>query len=253
MEFLYLIILGGIVGFFLGFFGSGGSVLALPILVYILKMPTKEAIVASLVIVGATAISGSIQKMRQHQICYKIAVIFGLSGMVGAFSGAKVSVYFLASHQLILFSVLMLISSGSMLFKRNKNNIPQADTCNMAPYMASILGFSVGGLTGLVGVGGGFLIVPALSALGDLSLRMSMGTSLFIISLNSISGIIGYMGLIDFNFKILGLFIVGSSIASVFGAKLSSKINPEKMKKAFSVFILLIGILLFIKNMKEIL
>ncbi|MCB1215508.1 MAG: sulfite exporter TauE/SafE family protein [Deltaproteobacteria bacterium] len=250
MDLFLPLMMGAVVGFFLGFFGSGGSVMAVPILVYVLGMPPKEAIASSLAIVGATAVSGSVQKLRSHQVCFKIGVIFALFGVAGAFSGARLSVYLSGTQQLVIFSILMLVSALSMWFKKQSMSKVEGDACQMASYLAASLGFGVGLLTGLVGVGGGFLIVPALVMLGGLNLRMAMGTSLFIIALNALSALVAYLGIINFNWEIILIFILASSLASMLGAKLSNKVDGEKMKKLFSVFIFLLGILLLIKNLR---
>lgn len=247
MDFLLPIIMGGAVGFSLGFFGSGGSVLAVPILVYVIGMNPKEAIASSLVIVGATAVAGAVQKIRQNQVCFKVAVFFGVAGMVSAFLGAKSSKFISGSTQLIVFALLMLASSMSMFFKKQNKQNTQG-SCDMSLGLAMILGLGVGFLTGLVGVGGGFLIVPALVALGGLNIRHAMGTSLLIISLNALSGVAGYIGNVNFDWALIVLFVLSSSVASVVGAKLSSGVNTVKMQKAFAVFILVVGIFVLVKN-----
>ncbi len=248
MDWILIILMGALVGFFLGFFGSGGSVLTVPILVYVLGLDPKEAIVSSLVIVGVTALAGGFQKIRQHQVCYKIALIFGGFGVVGAFGGAKLSVLFSGSQQLIIFAILMLAAAFFMLKNKKTNEASGSQMCRMNMGLASSLGLGVGGLTGLVGVGGGFLIVPALSQLGGLHLTVAMGTSLLIITLNALAGVLGYLGVIQMDLPLIFVFMAASSLMSMIGSHVGSKMNAIKMKKVFAGFIILIGVLLLFKN-----
>jgi uncharacterized membrane protein YfcA len=250
MSFMISILMGSCVGVLLGFFGSGGSVLAVPIFVYVLGLPPKEAIVSSLIVVGFSSIVGTIQKIKQNQVCFRIATLFGLSGVAGSFLGARISSFLSGNLQLVIFAILMMASAVSMLRSKNTDERIGPDACLMARSLALGLGLVVGFLTGIVGIGGGFLIVPVLSFLGGLNIRMAMGTSLLIVSLNAIAGSLGYLGRVEINWPLLLVFVLASSLASLLGVRLSAKANSQKMQKAFAVFVLLMGILMLYLNLR---
>ncbi len=248
MELLLIILMGAVIGFFLGFFGSGGSILALPALIYGLKIDPKSAIPMSLVIVGLSAIIGAFQQARQKAICYRVGLVFGSIAAVATFISAKLSIYVTGTQQLILFAVIMIISAFSMLTKKQTSEHSKNNACHLNPMITGGLGLSIGTMTGLVGVGGGFLIVPALSSWAGLTIRLAMGTSLFIIGLTAISGIFGYIGVADFHWSITLIFMTASASTTIIGVKIARQVSTENLKKGFAVFVMLIGFFLLLQN-----
>lgn len=248
MEFTLSIIFGSLIGFFLGFFGSGGSILAVPFLVYGLNIEPKSAIAMSLVIVGVSALAGTYQQARQKKICYKAGLFFGISGIILSYTSAKLSVFISGTTQLTLFAAIMIVSAIAMLKTKNIRESKGDAVCQLKPLYAVSLGSVVGAMKGLVGVGGGFLIVPALSTFGHLNLHVAMGTSLFIISLTTVSGIIGYLGVVEFNIPIMILFILSSIITTMIGAKVNQRVPSKKLKKGFAFFVLTLGALILLEN-----
>lgn len=238
--------LATLIGFTLGILGGGGSILTVPILVYILKFAPKLSIALSLAIVGLTAIIGSIAHFRQKNIDLKVAITFAPLAMVGTFLGAKIAAHMSASTQLILFAVIMLLASMNMLLK--KENKPSNISGKKRIILITILGFIVGVVTGIVGVGGGFLIVPALVILGRVPIKKSIGTSLFIISLNSLSGFSGYLGQFEIPWKFLILFTVFTSIGTFLGTYCIRFIDQKLLKKIFAIFLIIMGALILYKN-----
>lgn len=240
--------MGSLVGLSLGVFGSGGSVLAVPILVYILGMGVKDAIAMSLVIVGITAATGAVQQYRQKTFCLKAAIFFSVVGIVGSYGGTWLAMLASPILQLFIFGLVMVIASVATMLKKEPDMDTGNDECYIRPDLASGLGGGVGVLTGFLGVGGGFLIVPALNTLGKLKLRLAIGTSLFIITVNCAAAVVGYWGKVNFHWPLTLIFVVFSALSSIVGVRLARKLHVRILRKAFAIFILLLGIGLTIKN-----
>ena len=175
-------LLATLIGFSLGIMGRGGSILTVPILVYVLKMDPKLSIALSLAIVGITSLVGVFNHFRAKNINLKVAALFAPFAMVGTFLGAKISKFMTGEVQLILFAIIMLMASVLMIKGRKEAEEEEKEI--KIPLLGA-QAIVVGIVTGLVGVGGGFLIVPALVLLTGLSMKRAVGTSLFIIALNS--------------------------------------------------------------------
>lgn len=248
MTWFLALTMGFLIGLSLGIFGSGGSILAVPILVYVLGIETKSAIAMSLAIVGFTALTGAVLHWRQGTFCLKAAVFFSLIGIGGTLAGTWVGLRLSDTLQLILFGVLMVVVAVLMLRKKEADLVKGNDECRMRSDLAGGLGAGVGFLTGLLGVGGGFLIVPALNTLGHLKLRLAIGTSLFVIAVNATAGVLGYLGKVSFHWPLVLVFIVFSSLASLLGVRLARSVPVGKLRKGFAVFVLMMGAWLLIKN-----
>ncbi len=240
--------MGSLVGISLGMFGSGGSVLAVPILVYVLGYETKSAVAMSLAIVGLTALTGAVLQWRRGTLCHRAALFFSIIGIVGTLAGTWVALQVSGALQLTLFGILMVVVAVTMILKKESPETPGKDECYMRPDLAGGLGAGVGFMTGLLGVGGGFLIVPALHTLGNLKLRFAIGTSLLVIAINSAAGVVGYWGRVPFDWPIVALFVTVSSLASFLGVALSHRLPVQKLRKGFAVFILALGAWIILKN-----
>ena len=241
--------LGMLIGLSLGLLGGGGSILTVPILVYALEMDAKTSIALSLAIVGVTSLFGVFSHYKAGNVDLKIAGIFAPFAMVGTFLGAKLSQFMSGQVQLILFALIMLAASIFMLRgkKENSDQETQEQTALNIPVIA-LEGIVVGIVTGLVGVGGGFLIVPALVLLAKIPMKRAVGTSLLIISLKSFSGFIGYIGIIEIPWIFLIKF-TGFSVVGIFiGAYLVKYVSQTALKKAFAIFLILMGIFILYKN-----
>lgn len=231
-------------GLSLGLLGGGGSILTVPILVYAVGMDPKLSIALSLAIVGTTSLVGVYGHYKNKNINLKVAAAFAPAAMIGTFAGSKLSTIFSAQAQLILFATIMILASYFM-FKPAKPK--QGDGhIHILPMIAQ--GLVVGILTGLVGVGGGFLIVPGLVLLAGLQMKQAVGTSLFVIALNSIAGFSGYVTMFDIPWKFLAIFTAFSIVGILIGTKLSKKVSQEGLKKGFAVFLVIMGIFILYKN-----
>ncbi len=249
MNWILAISMGALVGLSLGMFGSGGSVLAVPILIYILGYETKTAIAMALAIVALSAWIGAFIQWKKGNLCHKAALFFSAVGIIGTLIGTWVALKISSTLQLILFGGLMLLVAVVMLLKKETAPLSGKDECEMRPDLAGGLGAGVGFLTGLLGVGGGFLIVPSLNTLGHLKLRLAIGTSLFIIALNSSVGVLGYWGKVSFHWPVVFIFGTVSALTSFLGVFLAQKLPLQKLKNGFSIFILILGTLILLNNL----
>lgn len=237
-------------GMSLGLLGGGGSILTVPILVYAMGMDAKLSVALSLAIVAVTSLIGVWGHYRNNNIDFKIAAVFAPFAMAGTFLGAKLSVFLSGQVQLILFALIMLAASYFMLKKSKSMPAKEAQASEkklIIPLIASE-GVIVGIITGLVGVGGGFLIVPALTLLAGIDMKKAVGTSLIIISLKSFSGFFGYMNLIEIPWGFLAMFILFSGIGIILGSYLVRFISQEKLKKSFAIFLIVMGSFILYQN-----
>lgn len=236
-----------LVGLSLGLLGSGGSILTVPVLIYLAGEQEKVAIAESLGIVGAISFAGFIPYALKKQVHWRSVILFGLPGMAGTYGGAIIAGYVSGTFQLILFAAVML-AAAIMMFNDRKKNIGADGEISISHAWWKIVleGLAVGILTGLVGVGGGFLIVPALVILGGLPMSLAVGTSLLIIALKSFSGFYKYMDVLaslemSMNWHLILVFSLIGAVGSLVGKTVGSKISNERLKKGFAVFLILMG------------
>ena len=256
-------IASALIGISLGLIGGGGSILTIPVLVYLLGVNAIDATAYSLFIVGVTALVGAYPKYRQGLVNVKTAIIFGIPSIIAVFISRKLLVPAIPSTlfsigslvitksilMMLLFAVLMVFAAVSMI-KNQKVASTQTET-KQKHYNPLILleGVKVGILTGLVGAGGGFLIIPALVIFTGLPMKVAVGTSLLIIASNSLIGFIGDFGHFQMNWSIL-FSVTGIAIIGIFiGNYLSLKIDGAKLKKGFGWFILIMGIYIIVKEL----
>ncbi len=229
-----------VVGFVLGLLGGGGSILAVPMLVYLVGVDPKEAIATSLFVVGATAAMAAFQHARAGNVAWRTGILFGAFAMVGAFGGGMLAEYIPGAVLLTAFGGLMLVTAVAML--RSSGPPEAADADKPLPIVKIALeGIVVGGITGLVGAGGGFLVVPALVLLGGLPMRRAIGTSLVVITMNSAAGFAGYASHVAVDYPMAIGFTALALIGSVIGAWTTAKVDAARLRSAFAVFVLLMG------------
>jgi len=244
---LLVSVLAIIIGILLGLLGGGGSILTVPVLVYLADIPTKSAIITSLFVVGSTSLIATITHASKKHVCWKTGAIFGSAGMIGAFSGGRLSTYIPDALLLILLALVMLAASLSMLFKKapisTDTEIENLSFCpKELPILAVLLdGFFLGIITGLVGVGGGFLLVPALMHLARLPVHAAIGTSLFIICLQSSAALAGHYGNITINVELTIIISCLAILGSFVGAKIAPLFPAATLKRSFGYFVLILG------------
>ena len=232
------------IGLSLGLLGSGGSILTVPVLVYLLGQDEKVAIAGSLFIVGSIALAGGLQFLRAGFVQWHSVLMFGIPGMLGTYLGAVLSAFVSGVMQLALFALVMLVASVLML---RPLDLQHAAGRQRAAWQIAFDGLVVGVITGLVGVGGGFLIVPALVLLGGLSMHHAVATSLVIIALKSFSGFLTYLDVLqqqslELDWRILGIVTALGIIGSVAGSKLARRLPQDKLKRWFGWFLVVMGI-----------
>ena len=257
-------VLAVIVGISLGLIGSGGSILTVPILVYVMAVNPVLATAYSLFIVGSTALVGGVQSAIQKRVDFKTVLIFGVPSIAAVYATRMWLVPFIPTELfsigsqmitksialMLLFAVVMILASVSMI-KPGKHKETDENAPRVYNYLMILLeGAVVGLLTGLVGAGGGFLIIPALVLLARMPMKLAVGTSLFIIAAKSLIGFIGDLqGSEIIDWKLLGIF-TAFSIAGIFiGILLSKKIPGQKLKKGFGWFVLIMGIYIIFKEL----
>ena len=246
------------IGLSLGLLGSGGSILTVPVLVYLVDQPEKIAIAGSLVIVGSIALLGSISYLKQKLIDWNTVLLFGIPGMVGTYLGAWLATEYLTGiQQLAIFALVMLLASYHML----KPQLSIEDGVEKQRHTIKIAldGLFVGIVTGIVGVGGGFLIVPALVLLGGVSMHRAVATSLVIIALKSFTGFAKYWHAIstdptmDLDWQVIAIMILLGGFGSVLGNKIANKVPQDKLKKLFGIFLIAMGIYILIRSIPKLL
>ena len=242
-----------LIGVSLGLLGSGGSILTVPVLVYLIGQDEKVAIAGSLFCVGSIALAGSLQYVRAKLIDWRNVFIFGVPGMAGTYFGALIAAYVSGIVQLALFALVMLLASYMMLRPVKLTEQPNAprETWKIASD-----GLVVGVITGFVGVGGGFLIVPALVLLGGLAIHSAVATSLVIIALKSYSGLYKYIDVLEeqdlsLDWPTLMLVTVLGIIGSYAGARIAGRMPQDKLKKGFGYFLILMGIYILARSGPE--
>jgi len=258
-------ILAVLVGVSLGLIGSGGSILTVPILVYVMDVDPVLATAYSLFIVGATALVGGVQNARLGTVDFKTVLIFGIPSIVAVYLTRAFIVPFIPAEVftvadftvtkpillMLLFAVVMVAASVSMIKPSKKTEEEDSEKALSYNYPLILLeGSVVGVLTGLVGAGGGFLIIPALVLLAKMPMKKAVGTSLFIIAAKSLIGFTGDLGgetVIDWG--LLGVFTAASIVGIVLGILLSKKIPGAKLKTGFGWFVLIMGIYIIVKEL----
>ncbi len=243
-----------LVGISLGLLGSGGSILTVPVLIYLAGEQEKVAIAESLGIVGAISLAGFIPYALKKQVHWRSVILFGLPGMAGTYGGAMIAGFVSGTFQLLLFAVVMIVAATLMFLDKTKNISPNDKNKISHTWWKIVLeGLAVGILTGLVGVGGGFLIVPALVLLGGLPMSFAVGTSLIIIALKSFSGFFKYMDVLanlnlSMNWELIFIFSLIGAAGSLVGKTVGTKISNEVLKKGFALFLVVMGGYIFYMN-----
>ncbi|WP_019894920.1 sulfite exporter TauE/SafE family protein [Hydrogenovibrio halophilus] len=246
-----------LIGVSLGLLGSGGSILTVPVLVYLVGQDPKVAIAGSLLIVGIISVFSAWPYARQKMVDWRTALVFGIPGMLGAYLGAFGAHFVSNPVQMLVFAALLLAAAGLMLKPVKMDSAGQAPK-KRAIWKVGIDGLVVGAITGLVGVGGGFLIIPALVLMGGLSMRLAVGTSLVIIAAKSFVGFYEYLNVLDglslsIDWQVVGLFSVLGILGGWLGHRVSHKVDQTLLKRVFAVFLIVMGAFILSQNVSALL
>lgn len=250
-----------IIGISLGLIGGGGSILTVPVLVYLMGIAPVPATAYSLFIVGFSSLIGAGKYSKKQLVSYKTAIVFGIPSLLAVFFTRKFLVPSIPENifsigtfdftkniaLMVLFALLMIMASISMI--RGKKEEEETNTTQVFKYHLIIIeGLLVGTLTGLVGAGGGFLIIPALVVLSKLPMKMAVGTSLLIIAIKSMIGFLGDVSNMEIDWVFLGIFTLISGAGIFVGSYLSNFISSSKLKPAFGWFVLVMGVYILTKE-----
>jgi len=244
MQIVIGFILSAGIGLSLGLIGGGGSIITVPVLVYALGVDAHQAIAMSLAVVGITSLVGAVMHFRNGTVHLASGALFGGSGVLGAFFGSKLTYLFPPEVLLLCFAGLMLVIASLMLAKRGNSPAPRV----RSTWKAIAAGLVVGVLTGFLGVGGGFLIVPALMFFGGLEMKDAVGTSLVVIVINCVAGLAGHLTHGGFDPVIASEVTALAAAGALAGTALSHRASPERLKTGFALFVIVVAVFLAARN-----
>ncbi len=251
-----------LIGLVLGLIGGGGSILTVPILVYALTLNPVLATAYSLFVVGATSLVGAIKNIMKGMVDFKTAIIFAIPAFIAVYltrayliPAIPEELFYVGDFMvtknlaiMLFFAIIMLLASISMIWSKRK----ETDENTIVTYnypLIIIEGVVVGVITGIVGAGGGFLIIPALVLLAKLPMKKAVATSLFIIAIKSLVGFLGDVQNLDIDWKFLLSFTAISILGIFIGMWLNKFIDGKKLKKVFGWFVLVMGVYIIYKEL----
>ena len=237
---LWLVLLLAVaVGVSLGLLGGGGSILAVPLLVYVAGLESKEAIATSLFVVGVTSLAALVPHARAGRVRWRTGLLFGAAAMVGAYVGGRLAAFIPGTVLLVAFSLMMLATAVAMI--RGRREVKEREG-GMRTGLVLAEGGVVGLVTGTVGAGGGFLVVPALVLLGGLPMSIAVGTSLLVIAMKSFAGLGGYLASVQIDWGLAAAVTVAAVLGSVLGGTLTGRIPPDTLRRGFGWFVVVMGV-----------
>ncbi|GGO66775.1 sulfite exporter TauE/SafE family protein [Nonomuraea cavernae] len=235
------------VGVTLGLFGGGGSILTVPLLIYLAGLPARTAIAVSLFVVAATSLAAAVGHARAGRIRWRTGLIFGLAGMAGAYGGGLLGPHLPEPLLLAGFAVMMSATAIAMIRGRRPRE-PRPTGSDLPLAHVVLEGVAVGVVTGLVGAGGGFLVVPALVLLGGLPMGIAVGTSLLVIAMKSLAGLAGYLQSVTIDWT-LALPVAAAAVAGgLLGGALAGRIDGDRLRRAFGWFVLVMGVFMLVQQ-----
>jgi uncharacterized membrane protein YfcA len=243
---LIALILAVGIGLALGLLGSGGSIMTLPVLVYVAGVPVASAVGISLAIVGGTSAAGAWWKHRQGLVHKRAAMLFGMTGVVGSLVGAQFTRHIASGMLMLIFAALMAVVAVRMLVRRGDEGIEPLPNCRSV--RCGLAGWVVGVLTGFIGVGGGFLLVPAMILFARLPMPVAVGTSLAVIAANSLAGWLAHLGRGPFAWGVTGLFLLAALAGMAAGAQLGGRLRPAILRRTFGWFVLAVAGFVLVKS-----
>jgi uncharacterized membrane protein YfcA len=226
-----------LVGISLGLLGGGGSILTVPLLVYVAGVDAKQAMATSLLVVGVASAVGLIAHARAGRLRWRTGALFGVAGMAGAYVGGVVARFLPGRVLMVGFAVVMVAAGVAMLRGRKSATIP--GNCRVPVVTSLIQGLLVGLMSGLVGAGGGFLIVPALAMMGGLPVPAAVGTSLLVIAMQSVAGLGGHLASVQIDWRLGGLVTIAAVTGALTGGLLTARVDPNALRKAFGWLVFL--------------
>ena len=240
------------IGMAVGMLGGGGSILTTPLLIYVVGFDAKQAIAASLFVVGVTSIFGLISHARAGRVVWRIGLLFGGAGMVGAFIGGQIGSHLPSTLLLAAFAVMMGITAVAMI--RGRKQVHGKAHKGLPLFRILLDGLVVGFVTGLVGAGGGFLVVPALALLAGLAMPRAVATSLLVVAMKSFAGLAGYIFTFGngsfislnpetkINWTVTLIITAAAIVGALIGSRIVGRVHPDKLRMAFGYFVLVMAV-----------
>lgn len=244
---LFVLPLALLIGVSLGMLGGGGSILSVPILTYVAGMGPSAAIASSLFVVAVTSATGAISHARAGRVRWRTGIVFGSAAMVGAFLGGRLAGYIPGRVLMIVFGVMMGVTAVAMVRGRRPLQPPSLRELPVGRVL--VQGMLVGIVTGTIGAGGGFVVVPALVLLGGLAMEAAVGTSLIVIAMTSVAGLAGHLGRVTIDWPVTLAVTLAAVIGSLVGGRLARRIPPAALRRGFGVFIIAMAILVLFKEL----
>lgn len=245
---LVALLLSTLVGGSLGLLGGGGSILTTPILLYVVGMGSHEAIATSLLVVGGTSLVALLPHARGGRVRWRTGALFGVTSMAGAYTAGRFAHLLPGTVLILAFGGMMVVTAAAMMRKGRAPQRAEATAASAeAPRsMAKIVldGLIVGGVTGLVGAGGGFLVVPALVILGGLPMREAVGTSLLVITLKSFAALAGHLGATPIDFGLATLITGAAIVGSLGGSSFAGRVRQDVLRRGFAWFVVVMAVFL---------
>jgi uncharacterized protein len=236
-----------LVGVTLGLFGGGGAVLAVPIFVYVLGVQAKSALAMSFLVIGAASAVGSVDRWWSGQLNPERGVWLGLAAVVGAFAGARLGVFLPDAVQLALFGGAVVFAATSLLRTASKVRQPRSPRTHA---FAVVVFVCIGAFTGVVGVGGGFLFVPALVSIVGVPLIEAMGLSLMVVAMNATAAFAGYFGKVPIDWRLASIFTAAVIAGMIPAGRLANRVPVPILKRSFAVVLLAVGAFVLIDNIR---
>jgi len=237
-----------IAGIGFGIFGAGGSILLVPILVYVLGLPVKVSLGMALLILVLTGGIAALAHARSGNISWKVGLQWSALGIGGAYIGGRAAEFIHPAVLLGMFAVVVVVSASAMLTPKGPSvaTRPPAGFARIA-----LVGVSLGFITGMIGVGGGFLLVPALVLLCNIDVKKAIGTSLFIISMRSLGGFLGFSAHTTFPIVLTATIACFNAAGSLIGERIGKPLSPQRLRPAFGLFLLIVGAVMVVQNVVD--
>ncbi|HKS05169.1 MAG TPA: sulfite exporter TauE/SafE family protein [Gemmatimonadaceae bacterium] len=236
-----------LVGATLGLFGGGGAVLTLPVFVYVLGVPVKSAVPMSLFVIGTASIVGAAERWRRTRFDPRRAAWLGAAAMVGAFFGAQIGIALPVRAQMSIFAVVVIVAASRMLYRATKEN----HTPHSLPWGLDYVVFAlIGVLTSVIGVGGGFLFVPALVTVLGIPMAEATGISMMVIAMNSAAALLGYQGHVDIQWGLVLSFTAVVIVATLIAGRIATRIRVPTLMRGFAVMLIGVGALVLFENLR---
>ena len=235
---LLTLTLSVLIGGSLGLLGGGGSILTVPILVYVAGLSARDGIATSLLVVGATSFAAMLGHARAGRVAWRVGGLFGIASMMGAYAGGRLAHFLPAKYLLAGFTGMMFVTALTMMRRRcDVSEAGQPAAGGAALVRATVVGVCIGLLTGIIGAGGGFVIVPALVLVSGLPIRTAIGTSLLVIAMNSFAGFAGTLGHATIPWALAAAVTAASVGGSLIGTPLAGRLEPDLLRKSFAWFV----------------